>query len=113
MSTDEIDDVQIISTRTPEEDQTTSTFLREKLANFQQFLIENLPNPGLRAQVAQITGLSMPLIHAWIVDELAAQPDLREYVNKLFVKYEIDHDSVPPHVVDKVQRYFECFISCV
>lgn len=113
MSTDKIDDVQIISTRSQEEEQTTSKFLREKLANFQQFLIDNLPNPGLRAQVTQITGLSMPLIHAWIVDELATQPDLSEYVNKLFIKYDIDRDSVPPHVVDKVQRYFECFISCV
>lgn len=94
-------------------EQTTSTFIKEKLANFQQFLLVNLPNEGLRDQVKLINSLSMPLIYAWITDELKVQPDLDQYIIKLFAKYDIDQTNVDAHVIEKVKRYFECFISCV
>lgn len=91
----------------------TSDFLMEKLKNFQAFLTENLPNEELCNQVAAISTMSLPLVYTWITEELQKEADLDQYVDKLFVKYEIDKTQIDTHVIDKVKRYFECFISCV
>jgi hypothetical protein len=96
-----------------EEDIDTASFIKEKLKNFQEFLIVSLPNEGLRKQVEGLNAMSLPLIYAWITEELQTQIDLDQYVDKLFVKYEIDRSSVDTATIEKVKRYFECFISCI
>jgi hypothetical protein len=96
-----------------EQDIDTASFILQKLQNFQQFLIDNVPNEGLRQQVEAIKSMPLPLIYAWITDELQTQADLGQYVDKLFVKYDIEPSSVDTAVIEKVKRYFECFISCI
>ena len=93
---------------------TVSGFLIEKLKNFQKFLKENIDRKELHTEIDKISLLPIASIFFWIERELKPNKNnISEYVDKIYIKSDVDKSSLDVSVTNKIERYFLCFIDCI